>query len=246
MQQSSRFNRLRRLVGNDGFDRLSDSRVIIFGIGGVGGWTAEALGRSGVGRITLVDPDVVALSNVNRQIVALDSTAGLPKVDIMRRRLLDINPGASVTAIQSSYCPDTAASFHLADYDVVIDAIDSLSDKALLILNATAARASLFSSMGAALKMDPTRLRVAEFWDVKGCPLAAALRNRFKRSGNFPKRKFKCVFSPELLKNHDVDPDLSGAMSFNKAVINGASVTVTAPAGFMLASLAINHILAAK
>lgn len=237
-----KFNRVERLTGADGLARLRDARVILFGVGGVGGWTAEALIRSGIGNLTVVDPDVVALSNINRQPMAFVDTVGLPKVEVLAKRLRSINPSANVETLQMCFDASTADSFDLTKYDYIIDAIDSLSDKALLILRATEVKGAMFvSSMGAALKCDPTRVEVAEFWKVSGCPLAAALRRRFKRTGHKPCRKFKAVYSPELLKNRQAPDDESGAMSFNKVVINGALVTVTATVGMTLAALVINH-----
>lgn len=236
-----RFHRVERLLGSDKTRRLADTRVIIFGIGGVGGWAAEALVRSGIGHLTMVDADRVAESNINRQPMATSSTVGQLKTDVMKRRLLDINPDADIVAVCARYDASTAADFDLASYDYIIDAIDSLADKALLILNATATRGPrFFSSMGAALKSDPTRVAVAEFWKVKGCSLAAALRRRFKRTGIMPRRKFKCVYSDELLPNLGPDEDHSGAMTFDKVAVNGALVQVTATFGMTLASLVIN------
>lgn len=237
------FNRVQRLVGNDGIKRLAESKVIIFGVGGVGSWTAESLVRTGVGHLTIVDADCVAESNINRQSMAFVSTVGKPKVELLKQRLLDINPQAEITAIHGLYNEATADDYDLNQYDCVIDAIDSLADKALLINRATRAHTKLFSSMGAALKFDPTRIHVAEFWDVKGCPLAAALRNRFKRSGVRPAKKFKCVYSDELLTNHpDADEDSSGAMSFQKKQINGAVCHITAIFGFTLAGLVLKQL----
>lgn len=240
---SMALNRVERLLGTEVLDKIENANIIIFGVGGVGSWAAEALVRSGVRHLTIVDADNVAASNINRQLMALHSTIGLPKVNVLKSRLLDIAPDACITAVVGLYNSETADDFCLDEYDYVIDAIDSLSDKALLILNATNARTRLFSSMGAALKLDPTKIQVAEFWKVQGCPLAAALRNKFKRSGQHPKRKFKCVFSPELLKNAENAPeDQSGAMSFNKVRINGALCHITGTFGFILAALVIEDI----
>ena len=166
MQRSQIFDRTARLLGNDGLRRLDDINVIIFGVGGVGSWAAETLVRTGVTHITLVDADNVAPSNINRQLPALASTVGQVKVDVLRQHLLDINPEASVTALHTLYNASTASSFNLEQYDYVIDAIDSLSDKALLILNASESMTGhrgmqLYSSMGAALKLDPSRIAVA-------------------------------------------------------------------------------------
>ena len=240
---SMALNRVERLLGTEVLDKIERVNVIIFGIGGVGSWTAEALVRSGVKNLTIVDADKVAASNINRQLMALHSTIGMSKVEVLKKRLLDIAPDAHVTAVARLYNAEIAGEFCLSQYDYVIDAIDSLSDKASLILNATAAHTRLFSSMGAALKLDPTKIEVAEFWKVQGCPLATALRNKFKRSGQFPSRKFKCVFSPELLKNAVNAPDdSSGAMSFNKVRINGALCHITGTFGFILAALVIEDI----
>lgn len=249
------FDRTARLVGHEGLARLAGARVIIFGVGGVGGWTAETLVRTGITDLTIVDADRVATSNINRQLPALVSTVGQVKVDVLRRHLLDINPEARITAIHGLYTADTADSFTLTDYDYVIDAIDSLADKALLILNATramtAGNTKFYSSMGAALKMDPSRIAVAEFWKVKGCPLAAALRRRFKKSGSYPARKFKCVYSDELVPNHpDYNPNDSanpdGAMTFNKVATNGSLMHITSIFGITLASLVIRDLLPRK
>lgn len=238
------FNRTERLIGSEGLEALSGARVILFGLGGVGSWCAEALVRSGVGHLTIVDADRVAISNINRQLPALVSTVGRPKTEVMAERLAAINPEAEIKAIEGLYTEATSSDFHLEDYDYVIDAIDSLADKAHLILHATSLkRPRLVSSMGAALKMNPEKISVAEFWKVTGCPLAAALRRKFKKSGRMPRRKFKCVYSPELRSNHEVKEDESGAMSFNKVAVNGAMCHITAIFGFMLAGLVIEGIV---
>ena len=196
-----RFQRAELLLGEEEMRRLAAARVIIFGVGGVGGWCAEALARSGVGHLTIVDKDRVAVTNINRQVMALTSTVGRPKVEVLAERLRDISPTLSVETVFDVYTAETQGEYDLDKYDVVVDAIDSLADKALLIVNACRSRTRLLSSMGAARKSDPRRVQTAEFWKVKGCPLARALRNHFKRSGTFPGRKFQCVYSDELLEN---------------------------------------------
>lgn len=243
MDLSEIFNRTERLVGEIALKEIESKSVILFGTGGVGSWTAESLVRSGICRLTIVDADNVAVSNINRQSIAFTSTVGKSKVELLRNRLLDINPEAEIVAIHDIYSKETADQYLLEDYDYVIDAIDSLGDKALLILNATRAKTKLFSSMGAALKLDPQRIKVDEFWNVKGCPLAAALRNKFKHSGSKPSRKFKCVYSDELLPNKGESEDNSGAMSFGKKRINGAICHITAIFGFTLSGLVINDIV---
>jgi tRNA A37 threonylcarbamoyladenosine dehydratase len=211
--------------------RIAEKRVIIFGVGGVGSWCAESLVRSGIRKLTIVDSDCVSVTNINRQLMATTKTVGQVKVDALKERLLTINPSAEITALQQVFNADSASQFGLEEYDYIIDAIDSLKDKALLILLACQTKAKLFSSMGAALKLDPTRIKTAEFWKVTGDPLARALRNRFKRDKQFPKRKFQCVFSDELLENKmPIDPDDKG---------NGSIVHITAIFGMMLAGLVV-------
>lgn len=231
------FNRTERLLGTATLEALGKVRVIVFGVGGVGSWCAESLVRTGVGHLTLVDSDCVCPTNINRQLMATVQTVGEVKVEALRRRLLTLNPKADIRAVHRFYNAETAAEFCLSDYDYVVDAIDSLQDKSLLILNACRSRAKLFSSMGAALKLDPTRISVAEFWQVKGCPLGAALRRNFKKRKTFPARKFKCVFSDELLPNLGETVEERGG----RAQINGSLAHITAIFGFTLAGLVIEE-----
>lgn len=232
------------LLGDSAMARIAGASAIIFGMGGVGSWAAETLVRTGVRRLAIVDFDRVAASNINRQLPALPSTVGEPKVEVMRRMLLAINPNAEITALNMLYTPDTADSFDFNEYDYVIDAIDSLRDKMLLINRATRSRCRFFSSMGAALKTDPTRIRVAEFWDAKGCRLAAALRQRFKRSDIKPARKFKVVYSDEIYENRGVNRDTYSPTAISKPTANGSLMQVTAVFGITLASLVINDLAA--
>ena len=189
-------------------------------------------------------------------------TVGRVKVEVVRERLLSINPDAEICAVQDIYCAENAETFALDTYDVIIDAIDSLAEKAHLILRATQTGALFVSSMGAALKMDPTRVQIAEFGNVRGCPLARALRNKFKRAKTWPKRKFRCVFSDEVLPNLGVDditePEPTVAESTDheegradllhhswndrKAQINGTLSHITAIFGFTLAGIVIDNI----
>ena len=257
------FRRTELLIGAEMMERVNSMRVIIFGVGGVGSWCAESLVRSGIRRLTIVDSDRVCITNINRQLMATTKSVGLVKVEALRERLLSINPSAEITALQQIFTAETADSFDIGSYDYVIDAIDSLKDKALLILMATAAGVRFYSSMGAALKADPTRIQVAEFWKIKGDPLARALRNRFKRDQKFPRRKFQCVFSDELLvnKGHNAtcgteqclcpkaksgpgNPALlNHEWCSSKAQINGTFAHITAIFGFMLAGLVMNDII---
>lgn len=221
------FRRSELLLGNEAMSRIGEKRVIIFGVGGVGSWCAESLVRSGIKHLTIVDSDSVSASNINRQLMATTETIGRVKVDVLRERLLTINPSAEITAIHEFFTAETADNFHLDTYDFIIDAIDSLKDKALLILMACETQATFFSSMGAALKLDPTRIRIAEFWKVEGDPLARVLRKKFKREGQYPSHKFQCVYSDEL-----IEPQGEG---------KGSLVHITAIFGFMLAGLVIQN-----
>lgn len=261
------FSRTALLVGDETMARVSACSVIIFGIGGVGSWVAESLVRSGIRKLTLVDSDCIDATNVNRQCPATANTIGSVKVDAMKSRLLDINPKVEVEAIQGVYSRETQADYHIETYDYIIDAIDSLECKMDLILHATSLpyHVKFFSSMGAALKMDPTQIRVDEFWKVKGCPLARALRQKFKRTKQFPKRKFKVVYSPEVLENKGKNEEetmtaMKESQGINKPIIdgkatdwhqqkvhvNGTVAHTTAIFGFMLAGLVMQDICSAE
>lgn len=187
------------LLGEDNLKRINEARVLIFGLGGVGSWCAESLVRSGIRKMTIVDSDRVCVTNCNRQLMATSKTVGQVKVEALKERLLEINPKAEIEALQKIYEPESADSFHMEEYDVIVDAIDSLSEKADLILRATSLPKHILfvSSMGAALRIDPFQVRKAEFWKVKGDPLARALRKKFKKQGKHPGRKFYCVYSEE-------------------------------------------------
>lgn len=241
-QNKEAYARSAALLGEETMNRLAEARVILFGVGGVGSWCAESLIRTGVQHLTIVDNDVVAPSNLNRQLMATSATIGRRKVDAMRERLLDIHPQADIRAICEAYNTQTAASFRLEEYDFIIDAIDSLEEKSQLILHATQAGKHFISAMGAALKTDPTRVRVDEFWKVKGCPLARALRQRFKRMKTYPSHKFQCVYSDEVLQQDNSLLTSGGAWDGKKKQINGSLSHVVAVWGFTLASLVVNKI----
>ena len=241
--QEAIFRRSELLLGNEVMERIAQKRVIIFGVGGVGSWCAESLVRSGIRQLTIVDSDRVCITNINRQLMATTKTVGQVKVEALKERLLSINPQAEITALQQIFSEETAESFELDSYDYIIDAIDSLKDKAALILLACKTNAKLFSSMGAALKLDPTRIKVTEFWKVEGDPLARAIRKKFKHYGRFPEQKFLCVYSDELLENKGCPPDTDETPSlFNKPQTNGSLAHITAIFGFTLAGLVIQDI----
>ncbi len=229
------FQRAELLLGQQRMERIAAARVIIFGVGGVGSWCAETLVRSGIGHLTMVDGDEVVASNINRQLMATTATIGQPKVEVLRERLQLINPDADIRTVYGRFNADTADSFRLSEYDYVIDAIDSLTDKALLINTVTRLpHTELFSSMGAARKFDPAKIRTAEFRKVEGDPLARTLRHKFKQSGTYPARKFLCVYSDEVLPNAYESPDRA----------NGTLAHITVIFGNLLASLVLRHICA--
>lgn len=237
------FNRTIRLVGNETMDVIASKRVIIFGVGGVGSWCAESLIRSGIHHLTMVDSDNVSVTNVNRQLMATTKTVGQVKVEVLKQRLLEINPDAKIEARAEIYNKDTNDSFHLDDYDYIIDAIDSLESKMYLLFNASKTKAKVFSSMGAALKMDPTKIQVTEFWKVQGCPLARALRDKFKQKHLFPAKKIQSVYSEELLENLGGIPESDNAPAeFHKVAYNGTMVHAVAIFGFTIAGLVMQDI----
>ncbi|MDR0825583.1 MAG: tRNA threonylcarbamoyladenosine dehydratase [Prevotella sp.] len=255
------FKRTELLLGNTLMDKIAATRVIIFGVGGVGSWCAESLVRSGIRQLTIVDSDRICVTNINRQLMATTKTVGQVKVDVLKERLIDINPKAEITAIQQIYSAETSDSFQLDTYDYILDAIDSLENKAHLIRTATRTGSKLFSSMGAALKMDPAKIQVAEFWKVKGCPLGAALRRKMKK-GEKPAKKFLCIYSEEVLENKGVNSScgtdkclcphnekgpgnkelVNHEWCSMKAQINGTLAHTTAIFGFTLAGLVMQDI----
>ena len=188
------FSRTAMVLGNDAVDRLQNTRVAVFGVGGVGGALCEALARAGVGSIDLFDNDSVSLSNVNRQIIALHSTVGRPKVEVMRERILDINPDCAVTVHQVFYLPENADEFPLSDYDYIADAIDTVSAKLELAVRAKNAGVPLIASMGTGNKLDPSRFEVTDISKTFGCPLARVMRRELKARGI---HHLKVVFSSE-------------------------------------------------
>ena len=260
MPVSPLFQRLTLLAGPDAVEALARLRVIVFGVGGVGSWCAEALARSAVGHIALVDSDTVCVTNINRQVQATSATLGQFKVEALKRRLLEINGGCDVEAFGKVFSRETAPSFDIEHADYVIDAIDSLSHKLDLIEYAAAAGIPLFSSMGMAQKLDPTRIKTADVWETQGCPLARLVRAGLRKRGF--RGRFTVVYSTERLPlspgvavacgsercmcpaRNSADPDAPVEWCSSKKVINGSAVTVTAVAGMILASLVIRSVCA--
>ena len=222
------FSRSEALLGAEAMQALRTKQVILFGVGGVGSWCAEALVRTGLTHLTIVDDDEVQASNINRQLPATRETVGRSKVEALRERLLQINPDAEIIAIRQRYTLETSFTFHLSTFNYIIDAIDSVEEKTDLLLTASRVRgAKVFSSMGAALRFDPTQVRVAELFDVKGDALAKAVRARMKKLGLHSNKKVRCVYSMEQAQRCDT---------------RGSLMQVTAVFGCTLASLVIEDV----
>jgi tRNA A37 threonylcarbamoyladenosine dehydratase len=253
------FQRLSLLTGLGVLGALEKTRVAVFGLGGVGSWCAEALARSGLGYIDIIDSDRICVTNINRQVQATSRTLGLSKAETLKKRLLEINPRCSVQPWEAVFSRDNAGIFGIEKADYCIDAIDSLTYKLDLIEYAVAAGVGFFSSMGMAQKLDPTRLRTASIWDTRGCPLARLVRQGLRKRGFTG--DFTAVYSDERLPLHaEIPPSCgsSGGRCFcparggdgeeglewcsSKKVINGSAVTVTAAAGMVLASLVLRDL----
>ena len=246
----SEFSRTGLLLGETNMDILNASRVLIFGVGGVGGYVAEGLARSGIGSIDIVDNDKVSLSNINRQIIALHSTLGRDKVDVVRERLLDINPSIKVTPHKCFYLPETADRFDFSEYDYVIDAIDTVTGKIQIIMQADAAGVPVISSMGCGNKLDPTKLKVTDIYSTSVCPLARVMRRELKKRGI---KELKVVYSEEpaikpieACPDADTHPASSDAdpehARRNKAV-PGSTAFVPSTAGLIIASEVVKDLI---
>ncbi len=185
------------MLGSQALEKLSRMHVAVFGIGGVGGYCAEALARAGVGKITLIDSDTVSESNINRQIIALRSTVGRAKVDVMKERIADINPSAELTPLKLFYSPETRELFDFGKYDYIVDAIDSVASKVDLIVSSKASGVPIISAMGAGKKLDPTKFEVSDISKTSVCPLARAVRTALKKHGI---TSLKVVYSKEAPK----------------------------------------------
>jgi tRNA A37 threonylcarbamoyladenosine dehydratase len=258
MKTEQSFNRLELLTGKDALQKLNSTNVIIFGVGGVGSWCAEALIRNGIGKLTIVDSDRVCATNINRQLQATSETVGEIKVDILKKRLLSINPDASITAHCKVYNKESAPSFNIEQYDYCVDAIDSLSNKVELIVHAYTSGCKVYTALGAACKLDVSRIKTGSLWKSEGCHLGRFVRKRLR------KRKFngdiQCVYSDELLPSTgerldgcgtgecicpgSADPDNPDTDWCSlKKQINGSAVHITASFGFFLAGMITKDIV---
>ena len=224
---SELFSRTELLYGQAAMERLAKSRVIVFGIGGVGGHVVEALVRSGIGALDLVDHDKVALSNINRQIIATTKTVGEYKVDVAEKRIKDISPDCKVTTYKTFYLPDTADQFDFSEYDYVVDAIDTVTGKLTIIENAKKANVPVISSMGAGNKIHPAAFEVADLYKTSVCPLAKVMRRECKKRGI---DSLKVVYSKEV-PIRPKDSDVPGSTAFSPSV-----------AGLIIASEIVNDL----
>ncbi|MDR2633079.1 MAG: tRNA threonylcarbamoyladenosine dehydratase [Treponema sp.] len=261
MTGNPRFQRLALLTGAAALEALAHTKVMVVGLGGVGSWCAEALARSGIGHLSIVDSDRVCITNINRQVQATSATLGRSKVEALTRRLLEINPDCTVEAFDQVFSRASFERFAVESADYVIDAIDSLTHKLDLIEGVTRRGIPLYASMGMAQKLDPTQLRTADIWETQGCPLAKLVRSGLRKRGF--QGHVTVVYSPERLPLHRELPRSCGSAHClcprpacaeaaaaqpsvewcsSKKVINGSAVPVTAAAGMILASLVIRDI----
>ena len=232
------FSRTELLLGADGMDKLKKAHVAVFGVGGVGGYAVEALARSGVGALTLIDSDTVSLTNINRQIIALHSTVGLPKVEVAAARVRDINPECRVTTVQAMYLPQNAEEFDFSQYDYIVDAIDTVSGKLSLAVKAQEAGVPLIAAMGAGNKLDPTAFEVADIYETTECPLARIMRKELRKRGV---RALKVVYSrePALVPQGEADQEEKPQ---GRRSIPGSVAFVPSVAGLILAGEVIKDL----
>ncbi len=240
----NQFSRTQLLIGETGIETLAHARVAVFGIGGVGGYVVEALARSGIGAFVLVDDDKVCLTNINRQIIATRRTVGQYKVEVMRDRILEINPKADVQVHKCFYLPETAEEFDFSSYTYVVDAVDTVTAKISIIMKAQEAKVPVISCMGAGNKLDPTKFEVADIYKTQMCPLAKVMRRELKRRGV---KSLKVVYSTEKpikpledmsisCKNHCICPPGAERKCTDRRDIPGSIAFVPSVAGLIIAS----------
>ena len=247
----NQFSRTELLIGKQAMEKLAASRGAVFGIGGVGGYTVEALVRTGVGAIDLIDDDKVCLTNINRQIYATHKTVGKYKVDVAAERIAEINPHVRVTTHKTFYMPDTADQFCFADYDYIVDAIDTVTGKIALVMNADAANTPIISSMGAGNKMDPSAFEVADISETSVCPLAKVMRRELKKRGI---AHLKVVYSREMplppiddptvsCRTHCVCPPGTARKCTQRRQVPGSNAFVPSVVGLIVAGEVIKDLI---
>lgn len=242
------FSRTELLVGKENMERFARARVAVFGVGGVGGYVVEALARTGIGTLDLIDNDTVSITNINRQIIATTKTVGRCKVDVAKERILEINPDAKVYTHKTFYMPDTAAQFDFSQYDYIVDAIDTVTGKIELAVQADKAGVPIISSMGAGNKMDATAFEVADIYKTSVCPLAKVMRRELKKRGI---GHLKVVYSKEIPMTPDAEAykrecaaepgaDLAAG---NRRQIPGSNAFVPSVAGLILAGEVVKDLM---
>lgn len=250
----NQFSRTELLFGKENMERLAHSRVAVFGIGGVGGYTVEALARSGVGTLDLIDDDKVCLTNINRQIHATRKTVGKYKADVAKERVLEINPHAVVNVYKTFYMPDTADRFDFTQYDYVVDAIDTVTGKLELAEQAEKCGVPIISSMGAGNKMDPTAFRVADIYKTSVCPLAKVMRRELKKRGI---KRLKVVYSQEQpiepiedmaisCREHCICPPGTARKCTQRRAIPGSNAFVPSVVGLIIAGEVVKDLTIRK
>lgn len=246
----NQFSRTQLLLGTEAMEKLKRARVAVFGIGGVGGYVCEALVRSGVGAFDLVDDDKVCLTNLNRQIIATRKTVGKYKVEVMRERILEINPDCDVRVHQCFYLPETADQFNFSDYDYVVDAVDTVTAKVTLVLEAQKAGVPIISCMGAGNKLDASALEVADIYDTSVCPLARVMRAELRKRGV---KHLKVVYSKEpaltpiddmtiSCRTHCICPPDTARKCTQRRQVPGSNAFVPAAAGLIIAGEVVRDI----
>ena len=242
-----RFSRTELLFGNEAMEKLENSRVAVFGVGGVGGYTVEALARSGVGTIDIIDDDKVCLTNINRQIIALTSTIGKYKVDVAEERIKDINPKAVVNKYKMFFTPETSGKFDFSQYDYVVDAIDTVTGKIELVMKANETKTPIICSMGAGNKLDPTAFEIADIYKTSVCPLARVMRTELRKRGV---KKLKVVYSkekpisPKNIKEfmQETEPNPTQRTGNVKKQIPGSTAFVPSVVGLIIAGEVIKDL----
>ena len=235
------YSRTEALIGEDGLQKLARAKVIVFGIGGVGSYVVEGLARCGIGSLTLVDNDCVALTNINRQLIALHSTVGQPKTEVAKARILDIDPDILVHTYETFYGLSTKDLFNLKEYDYIVDAIDTVSSKLLLVEEAARYGVKLISCMGTGNKLDPSRFEITDINKTSGCPLAKVVRVELRKRGI---KKLKVLYSKETpIKPVDVSGETKGATG---RPAPGSISFVPSVAGLMIAGEVIRDLIAQK
>ncbi len=237
---TDRFSRTEMLLGSDAMDKLRNARVAVFGLGGVGGYIVEALARSGVGALDIIDNDTVSITNLNRQIVAVEGTVGMPKTEAAKMRIMQINPDCKVTAYNTFYMPENSSDFDFTKYDYIADAIDTVTAKIELVMNADRCGTPIISSMGTGNKLNPAELEVADIYKTSVCPLARIMRYELKRRGI---KKLKVVYSKEMpIVPTGAAAEKCRAESSGKKNVPGSVAFVPAAAGMIIASEIVKDI----